>query len=428
MMARSLVFASFAAVFLFDSARGVRTGVFGKSSVPPKGFFDGQLRRLQLFPDDWCTTPQNGTRSKAKVCADGRLKARRPMPHVTVSELIQMVKESKPGAVLPGPLNGWRSMVDLQLQTVTCKAARNNAYLWRYTDATASESSEAIAEQILAALSPKSLASKCSNPLSIRARAVGARWSKIGWSDASPGFVFAFRSQAEPPKMVFGEDLAREGGMERAERVHLFAHRYAKEEENYKDKLTWHAGLLIEWDHGRYTTVVELAWLNGLGGYGGMSNWYADKLSGDTALFKAMPDAMKQPWDSSRSEIRMLDIPSNNVTAFSEFLEIYSNRTGYGDRRFLEAKFPASSGSVSIYRNTRADISRYILNYVRADGGYSEINRNCQTFAADLFHFLTGESMSVFTTVMKLAYRDKTQQFTQEPHRQTSKVQKLKVE
>lgn len=36
--------------------------------------------------------------------------------------------------------------------------------------------------------------------------------------------------------------------------------------------------LSLRWGHGLFCSVVELAWLNGLGGYQGRSNWCRDKL------------------------------------------------------------------------------------------------------------------------------------------------------
>lgn len=37
-------------------------------------------------------------------------------------------------------------------------------------------------------------------------------------------------------------------------------------------------------------------------------------------------------------------------------------------------------------------ITQYLLNYAAADPAYTEESRNCQTFAADFFRFLTGNS------------------------------------
>ena len=49
--------------------------------------------------------------------------------------------------------------------------------------------------------------------------------------------------------------------------IHLFSHRYArgKKTETNKDLLTYHSACLLEWDHGQFCTLVELATLNGVG-------------------------------------------------------------------------------------------------------------------------------------------------------------------
>ena len=41
-------------------------------------------------------------------------------------------------------------------------------------------------------------------------------------------------------------------------RVHHFGHRYAKQHETPKDMLTYHAALLLEWDHGEYVTSLPV--------------------------------------------------------------------------------------------------------------------------------------------------------------------------
>ena len=44
----------------------------------------------------------------------------------------------------------------------------------------------------------------------------------------------------------------------------------------FRAVLTHHACVLLEWEHGLFMSVIELAWLNGLGGYGGKCQWYHD--------------------------------------------------------------------------------------------------------------------------------------------------------
>ena len=70
------------------------------------------------------------------------------------------------------------------------------------------------------------------------------------------------------PRLVPGEAIIRcatteaeseEEARATAVRVHLFSHRYGRPKETRKDKLTYHSAILLEWDHAKYTTVVELA-------------------------------------------------------------------------------------------------------------------------------------------------------------------------
>ena len=55
----------------------------------------------------------------------------------------------------------------------------------------------------------------------------------------------------------------------------MASRRYARAKgESTKDKLTYHSAILLEWDHGMYTTVAELATLHGVGGRHGKANWW----------------------------------------------------------------------------------------------------------------------------------------------------------
>ena len=90
-------------------------------------------------------------------------------------------------------------------------------------------------------------------------------WSHLGWSPTSPGFVFWASTSSE--QVLFGEDmLAAASRTSTMVRAHLFGHRYAQAHESIKDRLTYHALVVVEWDHGDFVTVVELAWRHGIGG------------------------------------------------------------------------------------------------------------------------------------------------------------------
>jgi hypothetical protein len=104
-----------------------------------------------------------------------------------------------------------------------------------------------------------------------------------------------------------------------------YAHRYAVEHESAKDKITYHAGCLVHWDHGRFSTIVELAWVFGVGGYAGKANWYHDRdcVEG-TSLNKVLPPEMVAPWDNHRAEIRCYDVPLVDHEDLKEYFKRYT--------------------------------------------------------------------------------------------------------
>jgi hypothetical protein len=97
------------------------------------------------------------------------------------------------------------------------------------------------------------------------------------------------------------------------------------EHESAKDKITYHAGCLVHWDHGRFSTIVELAWVFGVGGYAGKANWYHDRdcVEG-TSLNKVLPPEMVAPWDNHRAEIRCYDVPLVDHEDLKEYFKRYT--------------------------------------------------------------------------------------------------------
>merc|ERR1719401_1312400 len=104
-----------------------------------------------------------------------------------------------------------------------------------------------------------------------------------------------------------------------------------------------------------------------------------------------MPESMKGPWDSKASEIRVIDMHARNAKEFEAYLEKYSNKSGLPleQQRFLEPRSTASAAT-RLRAASQADIMGYVLNYVNRAERYEELTSNCQTFAADMFGFLTG--------------------------------------
>lgn len=131
-------------------------------------------------------------------------------------------------------------------------------------------------------------------------------------------------------------------------------------------------------------TIVELAWLNGLGGYGGKCNWYHDLEAPTPAVYAAMADGMKAPWKSSRSEIRTFDLPLRGIDELLAYIGTYEGK------RFVGAEVYASA-ETRVAHSTLPAVQRYLLNYAANAPHYSETDRNCQTFAADFYAFLSGQ-------------------------------------
>jgi len=183
-----------------------------------------------------------------------------------------------------------------------------------------------------------------------------------------------------------------------ATKAHMIAHRYAKAKESTRDLLTYHAAVVLEWDHGKFCTLCELAYWNGLGGYGGKSNWIEERDAVPNALFEAMPDSMKAPWCSDKAEIRMIDMPVRNADELKAFMHKFSEHGDLPqeDQRFKAAELVCSCDVRVTFREQTA-IFKYLINYMTREGAYREINRNCQTFAADFFGFLAGKGEGVPT-------------------------------
>ena len=173
-------------------------------------------------------------------------------------------------------------------------------------------------------------------------------------------------------------------------------------------QLTYHSIVLLEWEHGKFCTVVEGAFLNGIGGYKGRSNWYDDKNDDVTALYRALPPEMISPWLTSAAELRCYDVKAKNLEEMKTFIDKYTRAP---DRRFIDPKYTFSHPARLSYRS-RSNIAHYLVNYIGRDCNYSELSRNCQTFAADLCSFLAGKKDVVpYHPVNRIEYHNRTYLF-----------------
>lgn len=343
-----------------------------------------------------------------KDCLEsGELKPRRPVPQIKVSELFAGLTLTNGRWMFNGPLNGWPALVNVELRALTRKRSRmfnRIQYVWR-------------ADVKKPLPDPRRVAK------GTRATFLGQTWAAIGWGLDSPGFVMWYSEQrGGGPRIMFGERLVQdlrhdEHGAAQATYIHTLAHRYPVATETLRDRQTWHVVSLLEWDHGRYTTLVELAWRYGVGGYGGKSNWVEDKLAPLPKLFEAMPDAMKSPWCPELSEIRLFDMPAKTLDEFTAFLEKYGNHSGLPleEQRFLEPKIVASS-QVRLRSCTQIDLAGYLLNYIHRASKYIELSNNCQTFSADLFSFLAGaKDTQPLSIILKPGYKQRSHSFLYVP-------------
>lgn len=233
-----------------------------------------------------------------------RLKPRRASLPVFVSDfyssLTRVDGPKGPRFIFHGILNGWPSLNNFEVMAIDRrrdnefvgpKALLTGQRVWKHMWSAVDEGRKGIDPIIK------------EKGLLFRATLRGPDWSSKGWSLESPGFAFWYEPQSPEPKLNYGTkmiDALHDDPI--CKNVHMVAHRYAVKKETPKDMLTYHAFVLLEWDHGQYMSVIEAAYLNGLGGYKGKSNFYDDKDEPITAMYKAFPPELVCPWLTNCAE------------------------------------------------------------------------------------------------------------------------------
>eukprot|EP00435_Cladocopium_sp_Y103_P060145 s241_g21.t3 len=385
----------------------VKVGEFLPLEVPAEASYgqNGYRWHAQIVADDFF---------HRKLCtAPGQLKPCRGMPHIKLSELLERLAQNERGSwILSGELNQWPGLTNLELVSITCKVrsvvATSIKRLWLQNANQKDAPSNPVS--VLTALHGKKLRS-------IRATFRDSDGTSIGWGPTSPGFVLWYPGLLDG-SLRHGTDITAFARSDStcsaatATSCHFFTHRYAKATEGLKDRLIWHGAVLVEWSHGLFCSVVELAWLNGLGGYMGRSNWCRDKLDVPNKLFASMPSTMKAPWQQHLAEIRVIDVPAKNLQEFQAFLHEFS---GSGDLPIAEQRFfdpyVAYTGKVHTQHRSVADILQYLLNYIAKNPQYEEARRNCQTFASDFFTLLTGEEAVPTQAFCRALYKPRAMDF-----------------
>lgn len=363
----------------------------------------------------WKVVLLSDTKPDKKFCDDqGNVKPRRAKPVAKVSDFLNGLTKVGDAYVHEAELNGWPALTGFTLAAILCQE--------RHLGVT-------IQKPIWKADSGKPLPKASDIPTVACAQLVAPPGFNNGWASGNPGFVFWYNqacldSRLSENRVLFGESMVdilckeeiKAGELVRAHTIHAFAHRYPMEVETMRDRQTIHTGILIEWDHGKHTSVLELAWRNGVGGYNARANYYEDKNAKETALCRAMGPGFKQPWDNQKTELRIYDVPQASKKEFEEYLEKYSNRSGIplAEQRFLDPTIYASA-KVRVRHCGPKELATYCLNYIRRVSDYHLVTANCQTFTADMFAFLTGKiNIQPHSDIIKTLYQQHSKAFLYE--------------
>ena len=380
----------------------------------------GLIWYATIVPDEFLvqdgpTLQRRGLHVKDFDLQQHSIKPRRPSLPMTASDLFtSLTKIDGPRWIFHGMLNGWPSLTTLELIAIQMKRPQGSIaspkdimtgqLTWMHRWDVTKEGSDGIDPPVQGI---STTTTTTMTPCVYRATFRGPPWSSTGWSRNSPGFAYWFESHL--PRMTYGTNLLHTlSHRDQCTMVHMMSHRYAVERESPRDKLTYHSIVLLEWNHGHYCTVVEGAYLNGIAGYRGRSNWYHDKddiLS--SRLYQSFPPEMVGPWLTTSAEIRCFDVEAKNLDDFKAFVYQYEGKT----KRFVDPHFHFSHSTRITFRS-KANIAAYLLNYIRRDCSYSDRSKNCQTLAADLCGLLAGKKGIVpFHPVSRIEYRDRKHLF-----------------
>jgi hypothetical protein len=339
------------------------------------------------------------------------IKPRRPTLPITQNDFFSSItkvppeekvgSKRRPRYVFYGILNGWSSLMCFELLTLERKTKLQWQKVWNIDD-----------------LGVKSVEPQhCLKDDKVyRAKLRGAPWTEHSWSNDSLGFAFWYEAQnSNSAKVLYGEKMipALKDKDAICTAIHMISHRYGGKDkrETARDLLTYHSICLLEWDHGRYCTVTEAAYLNGMGGYRGRSNWYDDKDAPISTLYKALPPVMICPWDTYSAEIRCYDVGVKCIDEFKQYVAKYTTKHGCSNPRFIDPQYTFSHAARLTFR-TKSHIAQYLVNYIMRDSQYAELRRNCQTYCADLCVLIAGKkNIQPFHPVIRFDYQNRTHLF-----------------
>ncbi|GMH80941.1 hypothetical protein TL16_g08759 [Triparma laevis f. inornata] len=314
---------------------------------------------------------------------EGQLKQRRPVPIIRASQFFADLEYTGGKWIHRAPLNGWPGLTDLEVVSITGKVkSMANFRIRRYWNNDTDQGTRPSFPE---------------NLRSCRITLAAPKFSLDGWTPDSPGHVWWFNQFNET--CFHGKNIidnfrsleAKEGIIE-ATQVHHFAHRYAKAKEGVKDRVVYHSAILLEWSHAKHCTVFELAFLNG-----------------------NFPAYMIAPWNSSLAELRIVDVPYKNWDEFSVYLADHEGPKGKSDHRFFDVT-KIGSAPVTLACKTAPSIATYLCNYIRHNREYHEESRNCQTFAADWYRLLSGDThVKPFHPLCQILYHHHEEWFMYDP-------------
>ena len=375
----------------------------------------GMLWTIMIIPDEFFTSAKKlgkVLRSRDFDRDTVTLKPRRANLPVRASNFFSSLTKVGPRYIFNGVINGWPGLKCFEMISLERKGSFSKIPVWKHHWSVDSEGTKG--------LEPKPLDERHVYRAVLR----GAPWTAEGWSKDSPGFAFWYEAQIPKQTPIsYGTNMLESVEDAVCTHIHMVSHRYAIKRESPRDLITYHSCCLLEWDHGKYTTVLETAYLNGIGGYKGKSNWYDDRDEHKSKLYQDLPPEMILPWRTNSAEIRCYDVKAKTIEEFMDYLQKYRGNL----QRFIDPRISFSHPARLTFRSKK-HIAQYVLSYITRDSSYADLRRNCQTFAADMCSFVAGKKdIAPFHPVSRIEYQNRTYLFLYDSHMYTKKADKRKL-
>lgn len=354
-----------------------------------------------------------------------KIKPKRGIPEVNSEDFFSSLTQSVDGRVFyHGILNNWSGLDFFEVAKVeSCEVDSKGKLLpeqklfWKSSQTKINKSKKSLLRFMTKS---KRIARLPTFPnkaelKSVKITAYLPRHMENGFTPSTPGFVWyhfgagdvennQFAHGTNIIKAAKARDKEIHGKECLATKVYHIGHRYAKKEESDLDKKIYHSAVFIEWEHGEYGSIVELAWLNGIGGYEGRSNWIEDRDKQPyPSLYKMMPQSMRAPYNTKKSEIRLFDVPMKSISEIEKFFEKYEGP----DKRFIDPGVHEAY-KVSLQGVTKSFLARLLCNRIINDSEYrtpsakdKDMGLNCQTFSAKLLSVLSNKKSNLYSVELE---------------------------